>query len=1128
MTFIADFHIHSKYSRATSQQLDLEHLYIAAQIKGIRVVATGDFTHPGWWEEITSKLVPAEDGLFALESHIAAACDEQVPASCRRPVRFILVTEISNIYKKVDRTRKNHNLVFMPDLAAARQFNQKLDRIGNIRSDGRPILGLDARNLLEIVLETSDAAYLVPAHIWTPWFSLLGSKSGFDSVQECFEDLSDHIFAVETGLSSDPVMNWRVSGLDRFTLISNSDAHSPGKLGREANLLDVELGFVPIRHALETAAPDQFLGTLEFYPEEGKYHVDGHRKCNFRCLPEQTRTLNGICPICGKPLVLGVLYRVEQLSDRPSGHRPPKARPYESLIPLEEMLAETFQTSVTTKRVRQAYQRLIRRHGSEFDILRNVPIEELNQNGMALFAEAVSRMRGGRVIFDPGFDGEFGQVRLFEPDERRELSGQASLFAITDGEIRETNGSKENLPVSACPVNAPPLRKDITVKPTASLAETVSLNSAQKRVVDHPGGALIVAAGPGTGKTRTITCRMAALIRERQVPASAILAVTFTNKAAREMAQRLNAMLGPGSLRPFIATFHGFCRRLLQERDKFSDFGLADDTVREAILADAMTQAKEVNPACQVHLARAIDFVVSAKQRLVRPDGDLTPLLPCGEDEDPLRAIYRDYQRLLALQQLLDFEDLILEVVDALETDEAWCRQLQARFTHIFVDEFQDVNHGQYRLIRLLAPPGAHLCVIGDPDQAIYGFRGSDVRYFSRFAEDYPGAQRIRLVQNYRSTDAILRAAYQSLKSNGGSADGERETTYSLLQGKMTLTILESASARAEAVAIGRCIEQMVGGTGFHAIDFGKVQDKKEDRSFSDFAVLFRTNDQGRLIDEVLRKAGIPCQFVSKEVLIQQRVMVKILALLRVISSRGSYADLCQLNDIVTPGVGRDTLNIFKAWAYTLGLPLERALNSAIRLPIQGLSTARQQRLVDLIRRVQSLRNDCSTLSVPEMIEWVLARTTLAHQVDPQERQDLFSLAAHYDRDLQAFLDGQVMRSDTDLYRPDAERVALMTMHAAKGLEFSVVFIAGCEEGLVPYIPPGQAVCDLEEERRLLFVAMTRAKERLYLSWARKRTLYGKTEVRRPSSFWDPVDPKLLERLSQPVKKASPQQLSLF
>ncbi|MBT8339548.1 MAG: DNA helicase, partial [Desulfatitalea sp.] len=303
MEFFADLHIHSKYSRATSKDLDLEHLYIAAQIKGITVVGTGDFTHPAWWGEITEKLVPAEQGLFALAPEIARACDAQVPKACRRKVRFLLATEISNIYKKGDRTRKNHNLVFMPEMQTANRFRQTLDKLGNIRSDGRPILGLDARHLLEMVLQTSDQAFLVPAHIWTPWFSVLGSKSGFDSVADCFEDLSDHIFALETGLSSDPAMNWRVSALDRYTLISNSDAHSPSKLGREANLFDTELSFAAIREAMADPDADGLRGTIEFFPEEGKYHLDGHRKCGLRCSPEQTRALNNRCPICGKPLV---------------------------------------------------------------------------------------------------------------------------------------------------------------------------------------------------------------------------------------------------------------------------------------------------------------------------------------------------------------------------------------------------------------------------------------------------------------------------------------------------------------------------------------------------------------------------------------------------------------------------------------------------------------------------------------------------------------------------------------------------------------------------------------------------------------------------------------------------------
>ncbi|MCK4985387.1 MAG: DNA helicase, partial [Desulfobacterales bacterium] len=316
MKFIADLHVHSKFSRATAKNLDLENLYIAAQLKGITVVGTGDFTYPAWFDEISEKLVAAEPGLFKLKDELARQCDTQVPPSCRSTVRFILTTEISNIYKKNGKTRKNHNLVFAPDLDIARKFNAKLDKIGNIKSDGRPILGLDARNLLETLLETSERAFLVPAHIWTPWFSVLGSKSGFDSIEECFDDLTPHIFAAETGLSSDPAMNWRVSSLDDLTLVSNSDAHSPLNLGREANVFDTELSYSAIKTALKTGDPKQFLGTFEFYPEEGKYHIDGHRTCKISFWPATTIKHDGRCPACGKPLTLGVLYRVEELADR--------------------------------------------------------------------------------------------------------------------------------------------------------------------------------------------------------------------------------------------------------------------------------------------------------------------------------------------------------------------------------------------------------------------------------------------------------------------------------------------------------------------------------------------------------------------------------------------------------------------------------------------------------------------------------------------------------------------------------------------------------------------------------------------------------------------------------------------
>ncbi len=1136
MKFIADFHIHSKHSRATSRKLDLEHLYIAAQMKGITVIGTGDFTHPLWWEELCTKLVPAEEGLFTLDPQIARSCDEQVPTACRGPVRFMLVTEISNIYKKDDRTRKNHNLVFMPEMASAQRFNQTLDEIGNIRSDGRPILGLDARNLLEIVLETSDLAYLVPAHIWTPWFSLLGSKSGFDSLEACFDDLSEHIFAVETGLSSDPAMNWRVSGLDRFTLISNSDAHSPGKLGREANLLDVALGFTTIRNALASAHPDQLLGTVEFYPEEGKYHVDGHRKCQFRCLPGETHALNGICPVCGKPLVLGVLYRVEQLADRDEGARAPKARPYERLIPLQEVLAETFQTSAGTKRVQRSYGQLLEKHGSEFDILRCVAVEELQQSGIPLLAEAIERMRNGRVIFEPGYDGEFGKVRIFDPNERRELIGQRSLFAIPDcGSKTAVCNAKVTRKTATAGADAHTPNEEVPPPPGG-----ITLNPEQQSVVDHVSGPIIIVAGPGTGKTRTITCRMAALMNERQVPAGEILAVTFTNKAAREMSQRLAAMLAPAAAMPTIATFHGLCRKILQERKPSFAGTLVDDEVRQAVMADALDRVKRIDGGNKVSLGSAVAFVVEAKQQLLRPEANLSAICPEGDDLVQLQSIYRNYAALMRLQEMVDFEDLILEAVDGLEKDPAWRRQLRARFAHLFVDEFQDINHGQYRLIRLLAPEQANLCVIGDPDQAIYGFRGSDVRFFSKFSKDYPDARRIGFARNYRSTETILRGAYQTLASmrsrgdSSGNGPGtestgdERPAVHSYLAGKETISILSSASARSEAVAIGMLIEQMVGGTGFHAIDFGKVEDRPAEHSFSDFAVLFRTTDQGRLIGEVLRQAGIPCQLVSREVLAHKRGMAKMLSLLRVMVGRGSYADLNQLTDLTAPGISRETLSGFKAWAYEKELPLEQALHTAVRMPIQGLSTARQQRLVDLIRWIQTLRGDCTDLSISATIERVLAGTTLSNQIREEDLQIVLSGVGLYDVDLEAFLDGQALQTDADLYRPEAERVALMTMHAAKGLEFNVVFVAGCEQGLVPYCPPGGDPGDPDEERRLLFVAMTRAKEQLFLSWARKRTLYGKTEQRLPSPFLGGIKLQLVEHLTPPGQRPVQQQLTLF
>ena len=416
MRFYADLHVHSKYSRATSKDCDLEHLSFWGRKKGITVIGTGDFTHPAWINEIKEKLVPAEPGLFRLRADIDKEVTGRLPGSCHGVTRFMLSVEISTIYKKGDKTRKIHHLIYAPTLAQAEFINRKLDRIGNIKSDGRPILGLDSRHLLEIVLEAGEGCYLVPAHIWTPWFAVLGSKSGFDSISECYGDLAEHIFAVETGLSADPEMIRLVSDLDRYCLVSNSDAHSPAKLGREACIFTTGLDYFSMRRALETG--DGYGGTVELFPEEGKYYLDGHRKCNIRLIPEESRILDGVCPACHKPLTLGVMHRVQELADRTSDKKPENTDSFVSLVPLPEIIGETEGVGPATKRVAKQYDQLLDKLGAELPILNDIPLEEIrNHSGSPLIPEAVARMRKGDVIREAGYDGEYGRIRLFQEGE---------------------------------------------------------------------------------------------------------------------------------------------------------------------------------------------------------------------------------------------------------------------------------------------------------------------------------------------------------------------------------------------------------------------------------------------------------------------------------------------------------------------------------------------------------------------------------------------------------------------------------------------------------------------------------------------------------------------------------------
>ncbi|HVQ43493.1 MAG TPA: endonuclease Q family protein [Candidatus Saccharimonadia bacterium] len=431
MELLVDLHVHSHYSRATSRDSTLEGLYRWGKIKGISVIGTGDFTHPEWFLELRDKLVPAEAGLFALREELAAPIDAELPESVRgNVIRFVPSVEISTIYSRGGKVRKVHQLVIVPSFEAVGRINARLERIGNLKADGRPILGLDSRELLRLVLEEESRALYVPAHIWTPWFAVFGSKSGFDSLEEAYGELAGEVRAVETGLSSDPSMNWRVANLDGRAIISNSDAHSPGKLGREATVVRSELSFEAVMGAMKTN-DERLVGTIEFFPQEGKYHYDGHRVCGVRFTPEETRAHGGMCPKCGKPLVVGVDYRVGELAapERPEGYEPVGAKQVEYIIPLGEVLAELRGVKGASGRaVVEEYHRLIRALGPEFGILRGLPVEQIRAVSRPV-AEAVERMRRRDVYLEPGYDGVFGVVKVFRDGaERAETLDQLSLL----------------------------------------------------------------------------------------------------------------------------------------------------------------------------------------------------------------------------------------------------------------------------------------------------------------------------------------------------------------------------------------------------------------------------------------------------------------------------------------------------------------------------------------------------------------------------------------------------------------------------------------------------------------------------------------------------------------------------
>ena len=1084
MHYIADLHIHSPFSRATSKAGNLQGLAAWARVKGIHLLGTGDFTHPGWFSQLKEQLVPAEPGFFKLKDEAIPPALVQVTPEAL-PSRFLLTAEISSIYKRHGAVRKVHNLLYVPDFASAERINSVLAGIGNIESDGRPILGLDSRDLLEILLEKAPEGFLVPAHIWTPWFSLFGSRSGFNSIEECYGDLSPHVFALETGLSSDPDMNRLIPALDRFALISNSDCHSPGKLGREANIFDTGFSFFDLREALKNPLSDAFAATIEFYPEEGKYHADGHRNCRVCLEPTATRKIGAICPVCGRPLTVGVLHRVMELAERSEPYYPPGSPAVHSLIPLPEVLGEILGAGPATKGVMTLYAKVIARFGSEFNLLLNTPVDEINRMSPVL-GEAVDRIRSGRVIRTPGYDGEFGVIRVFGEGERQELAGQISLFAEKKTHTHKKNPERTPLPLAEKP--SPPA--DIPQAPKKP-------NPEQLAAITSRGESILVAAGPGTGKTFTLVTRIEHLLAAENARPEEMVAITFTNRAAREMQARLDRDLGETAKAIFVGTFHAYCLALLRTEDP--DLVVIGEDARDLYLRKTFPDLSRAEH--HILKKQLVGYVEQLNRGTLPADAALPGLLD-------------RYLASFTPSKAIDLDLVIPRCAERLQQDPTFAGQVSGRVAHLFVDEFQDLNHPQYQLVLLLGF-WARIFAIGDPNQAIYGFRGSDLTLFQRFREK-PGVTTLALTRNYRSAPAIIDGAAALIRRNRQSGDTQ------LLAESTSATLIEwhqAPSAQAEAEFIVRRIEEGLGGISNLSRHTGRSGDEQA-RSFADFAVLYRLSQLAEPIAEALHRRGIPFQLVGTTPFYLKPALKGAYHFLLASAPDAPLSEhLLLLADL--PGVGEATISLLEK---ELPLRCPDFQNEALSLPLPPTAATRIREMGTGLKKFHQAAEHGLALPLSEAMPGL--------GIDPQgpEAKRLLQLANAFGNDLQAFCEHLRQNAQATAYDDRAEAVALMTMHAAKGLEFPVVFLAGLEEEILP-CTIANLHTDVEEERRLLYVAMTRAQNNLILSAAANRTIFNRTTGHRASRFIQEIPGALLTETNQPLLKrqnATTHQLQLF
>lgn len=1117
MSFIADLHIHSRYSRATSKQLTPAHLAGWARCKGIDLLGTGDFTHPQWRRELRDSLVEdADTGLYRLRERAALPelpelTDGEGGLLHDREPRFLLQTEISSIYKRHGKVRKVHNLVFLPTLDDADALSRRLESIGNLASDGRPILGLDSRDLLEICLEVCPRAVLIPAHVWTPWFALFGSKSGFDRLEDCFGDLSSHIFALETGLSSDPAMNRLVSALDGYALISNSDAHSGANLGREANLFDgtptYDGIFAALRRSARREAQDgqdcRFLGTLEFYPEEGKYHLDGHRACGVVMSPREALACDNICPVCGKPLTIGVLHRVWELADREEPVRLVREPDVHPLIPLPELVGELLGAGVASRKVQQRYARLLRELGADMDILCHVPLSDISAH-WPLLGEAVARMRRGEVHREGGYDGEYGVVRVFSPDEAAELHGKS----------RGPRGRKAAASALSLPGVPPARPAAVSASPSADPApDTLRAFRAARMSGEAPASApeaepapafsdeqrqalaagpepLLVLAGPGAGKTRVLVGRLLDLLA-RQIPADDLLAITFTRRAAGEMRRRLADSLPHAALPP-CDTLHALAWEFLRQREPQAVL-LSDQAARDLFrLANPVLDADS--------LRRHFDAYALWREqeqhgRRLPPGAGELPLL--GAPSLPWLDAARAYDAFKQEHQprLYDYADLLDAFLLAVKHGDIPSRR------HVLVDEIQDLSPKQLAIVRALLPEdGCGFFGIGDPDQAIYGFRGAVGQSEESIREIWPALRVFRLARSYRAGQPVLDAARLVLQDCGHC--GPLHAAQSL---DTTLHFFTAPTPQAEARWIADHARRLLGDSSLTLHREGQSRDNALDGRLTpgDMAVLVRIRAQIPPILAALTAAGIPCAAPAEECCSQDDFCRAVLLAVALALGQGS---------LVPP-----------SWAEAL----DRLADPSVDVDPRTFPARFSDPASDLLPPEDAGRRLCALLG------WDATRTALALRRPAWLRlRRLWQESGNWPDLLQRL----VWEDEAENLRPRAELVQIMTMHASKGLEFRAVFLPGLEDGLLPLRRdsllgrPSQHTDQTlpDDERRLLYVALTRAAQGIYASRCLQRTLYGHALSLPPSPFLPLVQSCFRQSALHAHTRQTQQHLSLF